>query len=105
MNPFWVGMVATVLVGIATYGARVSFVASIAERELPSVVATALGYVGPAILAALVVSFVAGGDADVGTPELVALGVGGVVGWRTRSLPWVLAAGMTTLWIVRWLTT
>jgi len=41
------------------------------------------------------------GSTEVGWAEVAALVVGGVVGWRTRSLPWVLVAGMVTLWLVR----
>jgi branched-subunit amino acid transport protein len=52
-------------------------------------------------MAALVVSLGVGGSAEVGIPEVSALVVGGVVGWRARSLPSVLVAGMVTLWVLR----
>lgn len=105
MSLFWVVLVATVMVGVGTYLTRASFIVALANRELPPNVRTALQFVAPAVLAALVISLLFGGEAgaDSGWPEVVALGVGGLVGWRTRSLVWVLGAGMVTLWLLDWL--
>lgn len=104
MTIFWVGLIATAVVGIGTYLIRASFIVALADMEMPPAIRVALGYVAPAVLAALVVSLLLGGeDTSVGWQELVALVVGGVVGWKTRSLPWVLAAGMATLWLLQWI--
>ncbi|MGH8912742.1 MAG: AzlD domain-containing protein [Acidimicrobiia bacterium] len=98
-----IALIATVVVGIGTYLMRASFILALAEREFPPRVREGLRYVAPAVMAALVVSLVLDGEGSVGAGwiELTALVVGGVVGWRTRSLPWVLVAGMVTLWILR----
>lgn len=104
MTVFWIALVATAVVGAGTYLTRASFIVVLADRELPSAVRSALGFVAPAVLASLVVSLLFGGEnAAVGWPELAALGVGGLIGWRTRSLPWILLAGMASLWLFRWL--
>lgn len=104
MTIFWVALIATAVVGIGTYLIRASFIVALADMDLPPAIRAALGYVAPAVLAALVVSLLLGGeDTSVGWQELVALAAGGVVGWKTRSLPWVLAAGMATLWLLQWI--
>lgn len=101
MTLFWVGLIATVVVGIGTYLMRSSFILALADRDFPPVVREALRYVAPSVMAALVVSLALGGSASAGWVEVAALLVGGLVGWRTRSLPWVLVAGMVTLWLLR----
>ncbi|MFP3915594.1 MAG: AzlD domain-containing protein [Actinomycetota bacterium] len=101
MTLFWIGLIATVVVGIGTYLMRSVFILALADRHFPPVVREALGYVAPSVMAALVVSLALDGSSPAGWIEIVSLLVGGVVGWRTRSLPWVLAAGMGTLWILR----
>lgn len=101
MTLFWVGLIATVVVGIGTYLMRSSFILALADRDFPPVVREALRYVAPSVMAALVISLALGGSASAGWVEVAALLVGGLVGWRTRSLPWVLVAGMVTLWLLR----
>lgn len=101
MSMFWIGAIATVVVGIGTYLMRSVFVLSLADRPFPPAVRQALRFVAPAVMAALVVSLGLGGSEPAGWVELVALAVSGLVGWRTKSLPWVLVAGMGTLWLLR----
>jgi branched-subunit amino acid transport protein len=101
----WAALVATVLVGVGTYLTRASFILALADRDLPRRLRTALSFVAPAVMAALVVSLTV--PAEAGEPlwvEGTALVVGGVAGWVTRSLIWVLVAGMATLWLLRWMT-
>lgn len=104
MSLFWVALIATAAVGAGTYLTRASFILLLARREIPLNVRGALDYVGPAVLAALVISLFLGAAEPAGWIEWTALATGGVVGWKTRSLPWVLVAGMVTLWLLRWLT-
>lgn len=103
MTVLWVGLIATVVVGIGTYLMRASFILALADRNFPPRVTEGLRYVAPAVMAALVVSLLFDGEGSggAGWVELSAIAVGGVVGWRTRSLPWVLVAGMATLWLLR----
>jgi branched-subunit amino acid transport protein len=103
MTIFWVALIATVVVGVGSYMMRAGFILALAERPFPPRVREALRYVAPAVMAALVVSLLLEGEGSGGAGwiELVALAVGGVVGWRLRSLPWVLVAGMGALWLLR----
>lgn len=103
MTLFWIGLIATVVVGIGTYVTRSSFIVALADREFPPLVTEGLGYVAPSVMAALVVSLALDGSSPAGWTEVTALLVGALVGWRTRSLPWVLVAGMATLWLLRFL--
>ncbi|CAN5801317.1 hypothetical protein BH23ACT5_BH23ACT5_18920 [soil metagenome] len=102
MSAFWLGLIATVSVGIGTYLMRSVFIVALADRNLPPAMLQALRFVAPSVLAALVMSSVLGsaGEGSVPWTEVAALGVGGVVGWRTRSIPWLLVAGMVTLWVL-----
>lgn len=107
MTLWWLAFIATVLVGVGTYLLRSIFiVSSLADRPVPPAIRQALRFVAPAVMAALVVSLLYGdeGGGSVGAVELISLAVGGLVGWRTRSLVWVLVAGMSSLWLLRWLT-
>jgi branched-subunit amino acid transport protein len=63
--------------------------------------------VGPAVLAALVVSLAAGsaeGATGVTGAEVLALAVAGLVAWWRRNLIASLVAGMVVLWVATWLT-
>lgn len=102
MNVFWIALIATVVVGVGTYLTRASFILALADRDLPPNVRSALQFVAPAVLASLVISLLLDGEGGsaVGWPQMGALAVGGVAGWKTRSLMWVLVTGMGTLWIL-----
>lgn len=100
MTVFWVALIATVAVGVGTYLMRSSFILALADRDIPPPVLQALRYVAPSVLAALVVSVLYGDDGSVRWIELVALATGGIVGWRTHSIPWVLFSGMAVLWLL-----
>lgn len=106
MSLWWLAFIATVVVGVGTYFLRSIFIVTLADRPVPPAMRQALRFVAPAVMAALVVSLLYGGEGGggVGAVELISLGVGGLVGWRTRSLVWVLVAGMSSLWLLRWLT-
>lgn len=92
-----------VVAGMGTYAMRASLIVLLSGRSLPPLVLRALRHVGPAVLAALVVSFAAGGTGTaegVTGPEALALVVAGGVAWWRRNLILTLVAGMTTLWLV-----
>ena len=90
-------------VGVPTYLMRGGVILALGERAVPPVVERALRNVGPAVMAALVVNLVAGGDDGIGGvtgAELAAIGVGlAVAAWR-RNVILTLVAGMATLWLV-----
>ena len=77
---------------------RVAFVTVVDVDTLPSVVREALDYVGPAVLAALIVATLADGEGAAGLrlplPEVAGLAAAAVVALRTTSLLWPLAAAM-----------
>lgn len=93
---------AVVAVGLITYGSRAGLIVFLADRPLPTEVTRALRYVGPAVLSALTVNLVAGGQGigGVEAAEAAAIGVCVVVAWWRRDLIASLVAGMLTLWVV-----
>lgn len=89
-------------VGIPTYFMRSGLILVLGDRPLPSVVERALRNVGPAVMAALVVNLVAGGDEGIDGvtgAEIAALAVAlAVAAWK-KNLMLTLVCGMATLWI------
>jgi branched-subunit amino acid transport protein len=64
-----------------------------------------LRYVGPAVLSALVITLVAGGEGSSGVDgaEWIALAVAVVAAAVTRNLIVTLVAGMAALWLADWM--
>jgi branched-subunit amino acid transport protein len=93
---------AVLAVGVVTYVSRAGLIVFLADRPLPADVTRALRYVGPAVLSALTVNLIAGGDGVSGVEfaEVAAITVSIVVAWWRRDLIISLAAGMLTLWVV-----
>jgi branched-subunit amino acid transport protein len=96
---------AVLSVGLITYGSRAGLIVFLAERPLPANISRALRYVGPAVLSALTVNLLAGGQGigGVESVELAAIGVAIVVAAVARNLIAALFAGMVTLWVLLWL--
>jgi branched-subunit amino acid transport protein len=94
-------LAAVLAVGLLTYSARAVPILFLADRVLPAPLERALRYVGPAVLSALVITLVAGGDGRAGVDgaEWIALAVAVVVAAATRNLIITLVVGMTALWI------
>lgn len=92
---------AVVLTGIGTYVTRAVFIVALADRRLPARLEHALEFVGPAVLAALVVTLLVDetGRVVAGVPEVAALAVGSLLAWRTRNLLVTVAVGMAVFWI------
>lgn len=97
-------LAAVVSVGLLTYSARAIPILFLADRPLPLPVERALRYVGPAVLSALVITLVAGGDGRSGVDgaEWIALAVAVVVAATTRNLIVTLVVGMAALWVADW---
>jgi branched-subunit amino acid transport protein len=93
---------AVVVVGLITYGSRAGMILFLADRPLPQDLVRALRYVGPAVLSALTVNLVAGGEGASGVEvaEIAAISVGVLVAILKRNLIASLAAGMLTLWVL-----
>jgi branched-subunit amino acid transport protein len=96
---------AVVTVGLITYASRAGLILFLADRPLPAPVTRALRYVGPAVLSALTVNLVAGGQGVDGIEgaEVIAIGVSIVVAVVARNLIVALAAGMCALWLALWI--
>ena len=95
-------MSAVLAVGVVTYVSRAGPIVVLADRSLPADVIRALRYVGPAVLSALTVNLIAGGEGVSGVElaEVAAIAASIVVAWWRRDLILSLAAGMLTLWAV-----
>jgi len=96
-------LVAILIVGLGTYLSRSSFIFALARRRIPEPVLVALQFVGPAVLAALVVALLIEEDGGVaiGPPEILGFVVAGVVARLTKNHIFTLVAGMGVFWVVR----
>lgn len=96
-------LLAVVVVGIGTLASRGIFIVGLANRTIPAPVVTALEYVGPATLAALIASMLVGdgGAAAVGLSEIVGLAATVGCALWTRNLTIILLVGMTAFWGTR----
>jgi branched-subunit amino acid transport protein len=104
MNTF-AAISAVVTVGVITYVSRAGLIVFLADRPLPANITRALRYVGPAVLSALTVNLIAGGQGidGVESVEVAAIAAAVVVAATVRNLIASLAVGMTTLWLLLWL--
>lgn len=98
-----IAFLAAVVVGVGTYLARSLFILALARRHIPDTVLTALQYVAPAVLSALVVALLIDGEGNVavGAPEVSAFVAGTAVAVKTRSHVFTLLVGMAVYWVVR----
>jgi branched-subunit amino acid transport protein len=96
---------AIVLTGLGTYFSRAVFILALANRKLPPRVLSALQYVAPSVLAALVVTMLISPDGTplIGVPEMAGLLVAGAVARASRNHLATLAAGMGIFWLARYL--
>jgi branched-subunit amino acid transport protein len=96
---------AVLAVGVITYASRAGLIVFLADRPLPANITRALRYVGPAVLSALTVNLIAGGQGIDGVEfvEVAAIAAAIVVAAVARNLIASLAVGMATLWLLLWL--
>ena len=96
---------AVLSVGLITYASRAGLIVFLADRPLPANLTRALRYVGPAVLSALTVNLIAGGEGIDGVEfvEVAAIGVAIIIAATVRNLIAALVAGMATLWLLLWL--
>ena len=93
-------LAAVVVVGMFTYASRAGLILTLADRTLSASTQRALGYVAPAVLTALVVTFTAGGEGLSGFAwiEVTAIVVGAAGARLSGKLPVGLVVGMVALW-------
>ncbi|MFB6300622.1 MAG: AzlD domain-containing protein [Halobacteriales archaeon] len=94
-----------VLIGIATFALRLSFIALVGRFEtIPSWLDRSLRYVPAAVLSALVWPSVLRIDATLAvgadTPRLIAAAAAIVVAWYTEDVLATIVVGMGTLWLL-----
>ncbi|WP_049983597.1 AzlD domain-containing protein [Halorubrum sp. BV1] len=97
---------AIVVIGVATYGFRLSFIHLFGRiDEVPQSVTRTLRYVPPAVLAALVfpdfVTLESSMVATLADERLIAGAVAGAVAWRTENVFATITVGMIALWLFR----
>lgn len=93
-------------IGVGTYLLRLSFIGIVGDRAMPEWALVPLRFVAPAVLAALIAPAVLlnEGSLDVSpasNPRAVAALVALLLAWKTRSVPVVIAAGLTTVWALQ----
>jgi branched-subunit amino acid transport protein len=92
----------TIGIALATFAIRFAPIALLSRLELPDWLKSALRYVPPAVMTAIVTSslfFVSGAPTiAVDPPRLLAATFAALVAWRTRSTLWTVVFGMLALW-------
>jgi len=93
--------------GLLTYLARLSFIALLGRREVPSLMQRGLRFVPPAILSAIIFQelFIRSGQIDIsfGNLRLMAGVIAGIVAWRIRQPLVVIVVGMAVLVLLTFL--
>lgn len=96
-----------IIAGILTYLTRLSFIAMLDRWQLPPIVLSALRFVPPAVLSAIIFPelLIRGGNIDVSlqNTRLIAGLVAALVGWKSRNILLTIAAGMGALYLLQWL--
>jgi branched-subunit amino acid transport protein len=94
---------AIVVVGMGSYSSRALFIVALARRRIPEPLLIALQFLGPSVLAALIVSLLTDGQGNVaiGVPEVSGFVLGGAVTVKTRNHILTLVVGMGIYWLVR----
>ena len=96
-------LLAIVLSGMGTYFSRAVFIIALANRRIPPQLRLAMEYVGPSVMAALVVTMLISpeGDLMLGVAEGLALLTAGLAAWRSRNHLLTIVLAMAVFWAVR----
>ena len=93
--------------GIITYAIRLVPIVLLERFELSPQIRSALKYVPPAVLSAIILPelLIADGTLSIAlTNERLLAGLAaGIVAWRTKNVLWTITVGMVVLWILQWL--
>jgi branched-subunit amino acid transport protein len=94
--------IALLCAALATWLLRVSFITLVPADRLPERVRLALDDVGPAVMAALLVTYLAqGGVRGLVLADVVAAAVASIVAWRTRNLSLTVFVGVVAAGLLR----
>jgi branched-subunit amino acid transport protein len=98
----WLIMIA---LAVGTFLIRISFILLLSNRDVPPLLSSALRFVPPAVLTALVVPQILNRtntmEISFANPQLVAGIVAVLVAWRTRNVLLTILGGMAVLWILQ----
>ena len=98
MNSFWLTMI---IVGILTFGIRLSFIVILDRWETPALIQRSLRFVPVAVLTAIIIPelVMPGGTVDISISNLRLLAgiVAMLVAWKTKNIVWTIIAGMGVL--------
>ncbi|XDZ64828.1 AzlD domain-containing protein [Alphaproteobacteria bacterium LSUCC0684] len=100
----WAVMIAA---GLMTFAARYSMIGLLGDRPIPERLKRLLGYVGPAVMAAIIAPevLVTGDMINVmDNPRIPAFIGASIVAFWTRSVPLTILTGMLLLWGIEFIT-
>ena len=104
MNSFWPTMI---IVGILTFGIRLSFIIILDRWQPPKLIERALRFVPVAVLSAIIAPelILRSGTADFSFENLrlIAGIVAIIVAWKTKNIIWTIVAGMGILLALQYL--
>ena len=93
------------IVGLLTFGIRLSFILILDRWSPPPIVERALRFVPVAVLSAIIAPelVLVGGTLDIslGNLRLIAGLIATIVAWQTKNIVWTILAGMSTLLILQ----
>ena len=94
-----------ILMGLVTYGLRLSLIALMGRAEVPPLISRGLRFVPPAVLSAIILPELLqpGGKLNLtlSNARLLAGLLATLVAWRTRNVLLTVGAGMVGLWILQ----
>jgi branched-subunit amino acid transport protein len=93
---------AILLAGIGVYLSRAIFIVALADRRFPPVILSALEYVAPAVMGALIVAMLTGpsGQVMIAAPEIAGLLCAALVAYKTRNHSYTVVSAMLVFWLV-----
>lgn len=104
MSPLWLWLT-IIIVGLLTFGIRLSFIAFLGEAEVAPLLQQALRFVPVAVLSALIAPalLISNGTLAISltNSRLLAGLLAILVAWRTKNVLLTIAAGMTCLLILQ----
>jgi branched-subunit amino acid transport protein len=104
MSNIWVVMI---ILGLLTFGFRLSFILLLDRWQPPELVTRALRFVPVAVLTAIFIPEILMRDGGLTflplNPRLFAGVAAILIAWKTKSALWTISAGMAIFWFTTWL--
>lgn len=94
-----------IIIGIATFLIRLSFIFLFGKFEIPPWLRRALKYIPPAVLSAIIFPdlFIRSNAIDISltNPRLIAGVLAVITAWKTKNILLTITIGMVSLWILQ----